>query len=109
MPALNVEALLAPVSAEAPAGADLAYDPAYLELFNKSKGTPEMQEGDKFTPAKDPNWSEICEGCSAILKRSKDLRVVVLALPAAVKVKGTSSRLQRTRTGARSARAARRS
>lgn len=88
MPVLNVEALLAAVSPESPAGADLAYDPAYLELFNKAKGTPETQVGDVVTPAQDPNWGEVCDGCTSILKRSKDLRVAVLAIPAALKVDG---------------------
>ncbi len=87
---LDVQALLSEVSADSPAGEDLAYDAGYVDLLTKAQGTPEQQIGDKVIPAEEPNWKEIAQGCQGVLKRSKDLRVGVLAMVAALKLEGVA-------------------
>lgn len=88
MAVLDVDKLLAEVSADSPAGEDLSYDAAYLNLFTQAQGTPEQQMGDHVVEAQEPNWREVREGCTEILKRSKDLRVAVLASVVALKLDG---------------------
>lgn len=70
-----MEALLEPVSADAPCGVDLSYDPVYGELAELIKGTPENQ----FEPgsAKEPNWVSIRKLSEEALGRSKDLQLAI--------------------------------
>jgi type VI secretion system protein ImpA len=86
--ALDVDKLLAAVSADSPAGQDLSYDGSYMALFNSAQGTPEQQVGETIVAAVDPNWRELRDGCVEILGKSKDLRVGVLAAVVALKVDG---------------------
>jgi type VI secretion system protein ImpA len=58
MAVLDVETLLAPISAEAPCGENLEYDPAYVALEGLVRGKPEQQVGDKIIPAEEPDWRE---------------------------------------------------
>jgi type VI secretion system protein ImpA len=90
VPALDVAALLTPLSPESPSGQDLSYDAAYSELFRLAEGKPEQQMGNSVIPAEEPSWREVQSGCVAILKRSRDLRVVLLALVASVRSDGVS-------------------
>src|SRR5471032_2765672 len=49
----------APVSADAPCGIDLEYDPEYVVMSAKSTAQPDAQYGN-FVGSADPvNWSEI--------------------------------------------------
>jgi type VI secretion system protein ImpA len=75
---LDTEALLAPVSDEAPSGVDLSYDAEFLELEQVSQGKPEQQFGDTVIPAEEPDWQEVAGRAEALLGRSKDLRVALL-------------------------------
>ncbi len=94
---MDLEALLAPVSEEAPAGPDLEYDPEFIELDTAARGKSEQQFGDTVIPAEEPNWRDIGERAEALLGRSKDLRVAILAARAAMKtrdIEGLASGLQ---------------
>jgi type VI secretion system protein ImpA len=90
VPALDVAALLAPLSPESPSGQDLSYDAAYSELFRLAEGKPEQQMGDSIIPGEEPNWREVQSGSVSVLKRSRDLRVVMLALVASVRADGVA-------------------
>ena len=59
MPLANIDSLLQPVSADAPCGADLEYDPAFLELDRLSESKPEQQMGSTIVPAQEPDWKEV--------------------------------------------------
>jgi type VI secretion system protein ImpA len=76
----------APVSSDAPAGDNLAYDPEYKALFAKAKG----KAADAFTkaPAEEANWSQVRSSCIALLARTKDLPVAVLFTFAQLKTAG---------------------
>src|SRR6476620_3977059 len=72
-----LEALLAPVSAATPCGADLEYDPAFAELDRSVQGKPEQQIGNTVVPATDPDWRAVQRQATDLLGRTKDLRVNV--------------------------------
>lgn len=88
MGSIDVAALLAPLSAEAPAGQDMSSAGEYLELFTLAAGKPERVMGEKTHPAEDPNWAEVHDRCVEILGKTKDLRVQVQLLVAALKTRG---------------------
>jgi len=69
------ESLLQPVAAAAPCGADLEYDPAFLELERLVQGKPEQQMGSAVVAAQEPDWDAIVQRATALLGKTKDLRV----------------------------------
>jgi len=73
----NIASLFDPVSAEAPCGADLEYDPTFLELDRLSQSKPEQQMGDAIVPAQEPDWKEVGNRALALLGKTKDLRVAI--------------------------------
>lgn len=77
MPLQNIESLLQPISADAPCGADLEYDPACLELDRIAQGKPEQQMGDTIVPAQEPDWKEVGNRALALLAKTKDVRIAM--------------------------------
>jgi len=77
MPLQNIESLLQPVSADAPCGPDLEYDPAFLELDRISEGKAEQQMGDTIVPAQEPDWKEVGNRAQALLAKTKDVRIAI--------------------------------
>lgn len=73
----DLEALLAPLQDDAPCGADLEYDPAFLALLSAATGRPEQQYGDTVIPAEEPDWAAVHEQALALAGRTRDLRVAV--------------------------------
>jgi len=88
MSALDVEALLSPVSAEAPCGENLEYDVDYVMMEQAAVGKPEQQFGETVIPAEDPDWRQLQSQAQALLPRSKDLRIAVCLTRAAVRTSG---------------------
>jgi type VI secretion system protein ImpA len=83
---IDVEALLAPISDEAPSGPDLEYDPDFTELEIAARGKSEQQFGDTVIAAEEPDWRDVAARATALLTRSKDLRVAILATRAATRM-----------------------
>jgi type VI secretion system protein ImpA len=83
---IDVEALLAPISEEAPSGPDLEYDPDFTELEIAARGKSEQQFGDTVIAAEEPDWRDVSTRANALLARSKDLRVAILAARAATRM-----------------------
>ena len=81
---LDLDALLAPLQDDAPCGADLEYDPAFLALEAAGAGKPEQQYGDTVIPAEEPDWGAVHEQALALARRTRDLRheVGLVRLPA---------------------------
>jgi type VI secretion system protein ImpA len=52
---IDTEALLAPVSDDAPSGPDLTYDPDFLALEQAAQDKTEQQFGDTVIPAEEPD------------------------------------------------------
>jgi type VI secretion system protein ImpA len=77
MSAIDVTQLLQEVSAETPCGANLEYDPAFLELEKEATARPEQRIGDSVVPGQEPNWSDVKDRAVDLMRRTKDLRVAV--------------------------------
>lgn len=83
-----VNQLLQPISAEAPCGENLEYDPAFTALEASAQGKPEQQFGDTVIAAIEPDWPAVAEQAQALLLRTKDLRPAVLLTRAATRQQG---------------------
>ncbi len=88
MSAIDVEALLTEVSADAPCGDNLEYDPGYGELERLCAGKPEQQFGDTIIPAEEPDWAAVKRQSVALAERTKDLRVAATLVRALVQTDG---------------------
>jgi type VI secretion system protein ImpA len=78
MQTAEIEALLAPVSAEDSCGADLEYgDPAFTAFDRATQGKLEQQIGSTIIPAEEPDWKTVGRQAIQLLGRTKDLRVAV--------------------------------
>lgn len=72
-----LESLLTPIGDDAPAGADLEYDPEFLALERAAAPKAERGVGDNVKAAEEPDWDKVAELAEALLGRSKDLRAAV--------------------------------
>jgi type VI secretion system protein ImpA len=88
MSVIDINALLSEVSAESPCGEDLEYDPAYGELERNAQGTPEQTIGDSVVGGEPPDWRAVRDQATELLRRSKDLRIVVYLLRALARTDG---------------------
>lgn len=91
MNALPVEDLLASLGDDAPCGADLEYDPAFLALEEAARGKPEQQFGDTVIPAEGPDWRAVSEQGLELARRTRDVRVAVLLARANARLKGVTA------------------
>src|SRR5260221_591329 len=66
MPDVELEPLLSPLPGDAPCGADLEYDPAFLALQLAGPGKPEQQYRDTGIPAEEP------AGLAALMQAGHD-------------------------------------
>lgn len=77
MPVVDLESLLNPIADDAPCGADLEYDAAFLALQEAGAGKPEQQYGETIIPAEEPDWPTVHEQALQLASRTRDLRVAV--------------------------------
>jgi len=75
MSVIDLNAILTPVVAEDPCGADLEYDAAFSALDRAAQGKPEQQIGSTVVPASEPEWKVVQKQALELLGRTKDLRV----------------------------------
>ena len=86
---IDLESLLGELSAEKPCGDNLEYDPAYLDLLEKAKGTPEVVKGQEvLEPARDPDWTMVHERSLELLGRTKDIQIALYLGASLVKIEG---------------------
>jgi type VI secretion system protein ImpA len=90
MSVIDVDALLTEVSAEAPAGADLEYDPGFMELETLARGTPEAVMGDTVKPAEEPEWPQVKSSALSLFEKTRDLRVAMILTTALLKTDGVT-------------------
>jgi type VI secretion system protein ImpA len=88
MATIDVEKLLSEISAEAPCGEDLEYDPGFSELERAAQGKPEQEIGDTKIEAQPPDWREVEGAALELFARTKDLRVAALLAKAALHTGG---------------------
>lgn len=83
--------LLQPISGEAPCGANLEYDPAFLLLQAKLQPRLDAEYGG-FVEVADPvNWAEVERECHALLAKSRDIRLIVTLMRCRLRVVGLSA------------------
>lgn len=82
MSILDIESLLAEISAEEPCGQDLEYDPDFIALEAAARGKGEQVIGggarddeERVIPAEDPDWKKVRKLALQLMTRTKDLRV----------------------------------
>ncbi|MCD5995968.1 type VI secretion system protein TssA [Pseudomonas sp. CDFA 602] len=85
---MDVPLLLAAVSSHLPCGEDLEYDSDFLQLERDAQGKPERVMGDSVQPAEPPQWRAIEQSSTALLQRSKDLRITHFLLQSALALDG---------------------
>ena len=88
MRALDVDSLLAPVSADSECGIDLSADADFVMLESAAQVVPEKQYGDTVIPARQPDWVSVLERACVLSQRTRDLRLAVLITRAAARVEG---------------------
>jgi type VI secretion system protein ImpA len=88
MPDADLESLLSPLADDAPCGADLEYDPAFLSLQEAAAGKPEQQYGDTVIAAEGPDWQVVHEHALQLAARTRDLRVAAWLARSAAHVEG---------------------
>ena len=82
----DLSGLLNEITADNPCGDNLEYDAARVALDVGILGTPENQfTGEKALP---PNWHDVQKQAMALLKKSKDLQVVLYLLRALIHLEG---------------------
>lgn len=91
MNALPVEDLLASLGDDAPCGADLEYDAAFLALEEAARGKPEQQFGDTVISAEGPDWRAVNEQALELARRTRDVRVAVHLARANARLKGAAA------------------
>jgi type VI secretion system protein ImpA len=85
---LDSAALLAAVSEQAPAGPNLEFDPDFGALERAAQGKPEQQYGNTVIPGEEPDWKEVEAQATALLERSRDLRVLAHLAVARLHLRG---------------------
>jgi type VI secretion system protein ImpA len=85
---LDLAALLAPVSDDAPSGEAVEYDPQFNELETAARGTPEREVGSTIIPGEEPDWREVERIALELCGRAKDIRVAIFLLRAELRLAG---------------------
>ena len=70
----DLEPLLVALSADAPSGLDLEYDPDFSRMEKAAQGTPDQEFGSTKIEGAPADWDEVRDAALSILLRSKDLR-----------------------------------
>lgn len=82
----DLSELLTEISADAPCGDNLEYDNARIALDTSIQGTPENQfTGEKAQP---PSWRDVQKEAIGLLRKSKDLQVMLYLIRALVPLEG---------------------
>jgi type VI secretion system protein ImpA len=74
---IDTENLTKPVSQEEPSGADLEYDPLYLELDSLAVAVPDSFMGNSKLEGRGPDWKKLRKNCLDLWARTRDLRIAV--------------------------------
>lgn len=84
---IDIDGLLAVISADAPCGDDLEYG-AVAELSRAAEVKPEQQIGDTFVAAEEPDWQQIYHSALKLFDETKDLRVAIIFAKASTRTFG---------------------
>jgi type VI secretion system protein ImpA len=76
MAPLDGDIWLHEVTADDPAGPNLEFDPDFGALERAAQGKAEQQYGATIIPAEDPDWKSVDALATALLERTRDLRIL---------------------------------
>lgn len=91
---MDLEGFLQPVADDSPCGPNLEYDASFLELEEAARAQPDQEfgtddgSGVKRIEGSGPDWPLVSRLASALLLRSKDLRIAVHLLRASTHTQG---------------------
>lgn len=88
MARIDAETLLQEISEELPCGEDLEYDADFGEMERASRGKPEQSMGDTVVPAEPADWKDVQNRAVELLRRTKDLRVLIYLTRAQLTTEG---------------------
>ncbi|WP_280152296.1 type VI secretion system protein TssA [Piscinibacter sp. XHJ-5] len=91
MPDAELESLLSPLAGDAPCGADLEYDPAFLALLQAGTPKSSQQYGDTVIPPQDADWPSVLELARQLAGRTRDLRVAVWLTRSGARIHGLAA------------------
>jgi type VI secretion system protein ImpA len=91
---LDIESLASPIAEDAPSGADLEYDPVFMQLEQAGAGKPEQQYGDHIVPAEGPDWRTVQEHAKDLAARTRDLRIAVWLARSEARLNGLHGAMQ---------------
>jgi type VI secretion system protein ImpA len=74
---LVLEDYLKEIAPGSPCGENLEAEPAFADLEQEVKGTPERQIGDSIVPAKEPDWKKVRDLAFSLLERSRDIQIIM--------------------------------
>ncbi len=84
------ESWLTEVAPDAPCGPDLEYDQDFMALERAAQGKEEQQYGDKVFAAEEPVWANVVDLATALMERTRDVRVVLLLGRGLTRTQGVS-------------------
>jgi len=92
MKPIDIEALLAPISVESPAGEWLRYEGTYDRILEARREDDEsLPQGVWKTKSKRADWNQVAELCTtALIKRTKDLQIAAYLTEAWLQLDGPS-------------------
>lgn len=88
MATIDVEALIAPISDDAPCGQDIEQESGFTALEVAAKGKEERTSGKVTKPAEEPKWPDVADKATALLAESKNLQIAVHLTRAATHIDG---------------------
>ncbi len=90
---LDVDALIAPLAADAPCGPDPRTDPEFRQLFHKAEFTTDYRlgpDGNEVRVVVPPAWPEVEELALRLSERTRDLRLAALIARAVTARRGAA-------------------
>jgi type VI secretion system protein ImpA len=85
---IDTEELLTAISRDAPCGQDLEYDADFLALERCAQSVGEERLVGPTESDTEPDWRVVAQLARALLTRTKDLRVMMFSIKAAIRVGG---------------------
>lgn len=86
---IDLEAILAPISEDNPAGEDLRYDPPYEEIKEARRADDPLAQGDWQRDIKKADWDKVISlSLECLASRSKDLQIAAWLTEGLIKKEG---------------------
>ncbi|MBW2741947.1 MAG: type VI secretion system protein TssA, partial [Deltaproteobacteria bacterium] len=86
---INIEAILAPIPGDNPAGEDIRYSPVYDQIKEARRADDLLDRGDWQRKIKTSDWNTVIDSAvDALINKSKDLQIAAWLTEALIKTEG---------------------